>query len=404
MRPPKNFRAEPYAYHEEVELEIEDLGNLGHGVGRDGDWVVLVPYALPGERVVARIWRNKSRYSEGDLARIVRASPERVEPGCALFGECGGCQYQHLAYEAQLRWKSRQVRQLLWKMTGQELPVEDCVGNSERLYGYRSKLTPHFRRPPELPGTAIGFQRASSRAVVDVPACPIASATINEALAVERRRLREEAGRFRKGGTLLLRDSEDGVVTDMKAVAHETVQGFRFGFVAGEFFQNNPHVLPKLVEYAVGAAAVEGIDVLVDCYCGVGVFGICGHGRFAEVRGIEVSERAVELARENARYNGAENVHFELGSAERIFGGLAVDAARSCVLVDPPRKGCGEDFMDQLVAWRPRRVVYVSCGPDTQARDAVRLLEAGYTVESVQPFDLFPHTRHIENVMVFQRR
>jgi 23S rRNA (uracil1939-C5)-methyltransferase/tRNA (uracil-5-)-methyltransferase len=399
MKPPRNFVPEPFAYHEEVDIRIDDLTNLGQGVGRLDGWVVFVPFALPGERVRARIWRNKKQYSEADLVRVLEPSPDRIEPQCALFGICGGCQYQHYRYTAQLEWKRRQIEQLLLKMAGLSVPVNPCLGNTAVTYGYRSKITPHFRRPPDQPGTPIGFQKAATRAVVDVPACPIASPAINAALPAERKRLQTESGRFRKGGTLLMRDSMDGILTDMKAVARETVGEFTFEFVAGEFFQNNPHVLPMMVEYALNQARHPEIDFLVDAYCGVGVFGICAHREFSQVAGIEVSERAIELARRNAEANGAGNVSFQLGSAEALFNDLDFDASRTAVLLDPPRKGCDRLFLDQLLAYNPRRIVYVSCGPDTQARDLGVLIAGPYRVVDVQPVDLFPQTRHIENIV-----
>jgi tRNA/tmRNA/rRNA uracil-C5-methylase (TrmA/RlmC/RlmD family) len=285
-------------------------------------------------------------------------------------------------------------------MTGRSFAVNPCIGDALHPQGYRSKITPHFRRPPHLPDTPIGFQKAATRAIIDVPQCPIASEAINTELRLQRDRLGRTPGLYKKGGTLLLRDSLDGVITDMKAVCREQVGRFTFEFVAGEFFQNNPHVLPLMVNYALDQAAAPGIEHLVDAYCGVGVFGICGHDRFTTVTGIEVSERAIELAQGNAERNGAGNVHLQAGSAEAIFAELTAPAAATTVLIDPPRKGCNEDFIRQLIDYAPRRIVYVSCGPDTQARDLVPLLEAGYAVVEVQPFDLFPQTRHIENVVV----
>jgi 23S rRNA (uracil1939-C5)-methyltransferase/tRNA (uracil-5-)-methyltransferase len=402
-KPPRNFQPEPFAYHEEVELDIEDLTNLGQGVGRIDGWVVFVPFALPGERVRARVWRNKKQYSEADLLEILEPSPDRIDPVCGLFGTCGGCQYQHYAYPAQLEWKRRQIEQLLRKMADLEHPVNACLGCPDKTYHYRSKITPHFRRPPTVEGTPIGFQKADSRAIVDVPQCPIASPAINEQLGPARKRLRDGEVTFRRGGTLLMRDSEDGVITDMKALATEKVGEYAFQFIAGEFFQNNPHMLPKMVDYALTRAAGPDVDFLVDAYCGVGVFGICGHDRFKEVSGIEVSERAVELAHSNAVQNQVGNVAFHLGSAEAIFEGLVFPPERTVVLMDPPRKGSDEDFLEQLINFRPRRIVYVSCGPDTQARDIKRLLEGAYTVSDVQPVDLFPQTRHIENIMTLER-
>jgi 23S rRNA (uracil1939-C5)-methyltransferase/tRNA (uracil-5-)-methyltransferase len=402
-KPPKNFHPEPFAYHEEIELEIEDLTNLGQGVGRHDGWVVFVPFALPGERVRARIWRNKSSYSDADLVEVLDSIPDRVEPACPLFGVCGGCQYQHYDYAAQLDWKRRQIAQLMKKMAGLELDVNPCLGCPDHTYHYRSKITPHFRRPPTDSQIPIGFQKADSRAVVDVGQCPIASPAINAELTPARERLRSGEVKFRRGGTLLLRDSVEGVVTDMKAIATERVGPHSFNFVAGEFFQNNPHVLPKMVGYALEQANVPGVNYLVDAYCGVGVFAICGHESFKTVAGIEVSERAVELARENARINKVENVEFQLGSAEAIFEGLSFPGGETTVLMDPPRKGSDERFLNQLLEFGPRRIVYVSCGPDTQARDLRLLTEGPYKVVDVQPVDLFPQTRHIENIVTLDR-
>ena len=404
MKAPRNFQPHPFAYHQEIELCIEDLTNLGQGVGRIDGWVVFVPFALPGERVRTRIWRNKKNYSDADLVEVLDPSPDRRIPQCPLFRECGGCQYQHYAYPAQLEWKSRQIASLLGKMAGLQHVVNPCLGRPDKTFSYRSKITPHFRRPPHLPGTAIGFQRFANRSIIDVEECPIASESINKALPLERRRLQGEKGRHRRGGTLLLRDSQEGVLTDMKAVATESVNEYYFRFVAGEFFQNNPHVLPLMVNYALDRAAGREIDFLVDAYCGVGVFGICGHQRFKEVSGIEVSDRAVELARDNAADNRAGNVKIHLGKAEAIFEQIDYPPARTCVLLDPPRKGCDADFIRQLLNFEPRRIVYVSCGPDTQARDVALLIENHYEVSDIQPVDLFPQTRHIENIITLEQK
>jgi 23S rRNA (uracil1939-C5)-methyltransferase/tRNA (uracil-5-)-methyltransferase len=404
MKPPNNFNPDPFDYHEEIELLIEDVTNLGQGVGRVDGWVVFVPFGLPGEKVVARIWRNKKQYSDADLVRIIEASPDRVEPVCPLFGECGGCQYQHYSYTGQLEWKRRQIEQLIRKMAGLSVSVNPCLGDHEHTYGYRSKITPHFRRPPHVADTPIGFQKAASRAIIDVPHCPIASPAINEALPVLRSRLKKEAGLYRRGGTILLRDCREGVADNMKAVVSEMIGEMTFKFVAGEFFQNNPHVLPVMVNYALGQASRLGIRFLVDAYCGVGVFGLCGHTKFEQVAGIEVNEAAIRLARENVTLNGVSNVTFQLGLAEAIFKDLTFNPSETAVLLDPPRKGCDPGFIEQLLAYGPARIVYVSCGPDTQARDLKLFMESGcYEVADVQPVDLFPQTRHIENIVTLER-
>ncbi|HMD61206.1 MAG TPA: TRAM domain-containing protein, partial [Opitutaceae bacterium] len=170
MSKKKTFNDKPFAYHEEIELSITTLTNLGLGLGRvapggagsEPAWVVMVAFALPGERVRARVFRNHRNYSEADLTEVISASPHRITPRCPLFGRCGGCQYQNLRYEEQLEWKRRQVGELVLHMAGLSLEVPPVVG-SPRPFGYRSKITPHYGAPREGRALAIGFLRQGSR-------------------------------------------------------------------------------------------------------------------------------------------------------------------------------------------------------------------------------------------------
>jgi 23S rRNA (uracil1939-C5)-methyltransferase/tRNA (uracil-5-)-methyltransferase len=451
---PRAFRPFPFPYHAEIEVRIETLTNMGQGLarvvlpeaqaaeaaaargagqgvegveggtvgepGRSG-WVVMVPFALPGERVRVRIFRNQRNFSEADLIEVLEPSPSRVEPRCGLFGVCGGCQYQHLEYTEQLHWKRRQVAELLRHMAGLEFPVNPVIG-SPREYGYRSKITPHFSRPRHGGVGEIGFLRAGTRSqLVDVPRCDIATDALNAALAGVREEARRNAHRYKSGATLLLREDADGrVLTDpreemVSAVAIWPAGGggegtaaaagrkeWRFTHLAGDFFQNNPSILPAFVDYIVGAAAAGGARYLVDAYGGSGLFAIAAAGRFEAVAGVEISATAVAQARANAAANGVVNATFLAASAEAIFAGIAFPASETVVLIDPPRAGCSDEFLDQLVTFRPRSCVYVSCNPATQMRDLRRFLAAGYAVEAVQPFDLFPQTKHLECVLTLK--
>ena len=171
MRKSKAFVADPFEYHQEIELEIESLTNLGVGLGRYDNWVVMVSFALPGERVLARVYRNYKNYSEADLVSVLKPSPDRLEPQCKLFGECGGCQYQHLSYEAQLEWKRKQVEELFERLAGISMTAKPTIG-SPKQYHYRSKLTPHFPKNKDE-GFPIGFlKQGQRRAILDVPQCP----------------------------------------------------------------------------------------------------------------------------------------------------------------------------------------------------------------------------------------
>lgn len=410
MRPvPKNFNPQPFAYHQELELQIDTLTNLGHGLGRTAEgWVVMVPFALPGERVRARVFRNHKNYSEADLLEVLQPSAERVAPRCALFGTCGGCQYQHLSADGQANWKRAQVVELLERITGLENPQVEPVHRSPRPYNYRSKLTPHYDKARgEADPMPIGFLKIGQRnAIIDVPQCPIATEAINEALPTERARVRALRKKLKKGGTLLLRHTLEGVETDNNAVVSERVGGIYYQFTAGEFFQNNPFILPELVAYVMAEVRAQGGDQLrtfVDAYCGVGMFALHAAKHFEAVCGVEINEKAVRFARSNAAANQIDNVRFTLGKAEAIFADLQFKGEESAMVIDPPRAGCDEVFLRQLLDFAPARVVYVSCDPSTQARDLKTLLAGGYLLERVRPFDLFPQTRHIENVCTLRR-
>jgi len=405
-RPPAKFRPGPFEYHQEIEVAVDSLSNLGAGVARVDGWVVFIPFALPGERVRARVFRNHASYSEADLVEVLVPSADRVDPVCPLFGQCGGCQYQHFHIDAQLRWKQQQVAELLKHLGGIEFPVRPVIP-SPRPYHYRSKITPHYQVPKKDTGQAapIGFLRCGRRFdLVDVPACPIAMEEINAALPGAREAARAASVGRKRGATLLLRaDHTGGVLTDPRATAVEVVEGVRFEFLAGDFFQNNPFILPAFTRYVREQAAATGLDHLVDAYCGSGLFALTAATAFKQVIGVEVNASAVERAQANAEANCIANTRFLTAGAEAVFAGLDFPPASTAVVIDPPRAGCGPDFLAQLFAFAPARVVYVSCNPATQMRDLKAFLSDGWQLESVQPFDLFPQTRHLECVMTLTR-
>ena len=377
---PKNFVPEPFEYHQELELQVDSLTNLGMGVCRHGEgWVVMVPFVIPGERIRARVFRNYANYSDADLIEVLEASPDRVEPQCSLFKTCGGCQYQHVQYARQLAEKTDQVRELMEKIGGLDHPVERAIGSPEE-YHYRSKITPHYNRPDRNGHQPIGFpQHGRRNQIVDVEQCPIATREINAALPAAREEARLAGGKKRRqrGGTLLLRHVLEGVVTDPKAVVSERVRDLSFQFKAGEFFQNNPFILPKMVEHVEAEAAARGARYLVDTDCGSGLFALSTARSFEQVAGVEVSDQAVLWAQANCRISGIDNARFLIGKAEAIFNGLKFPPEQTAVVIDPPRKGCDASFREQLLAFRPQRLVYVSCDPSTQARDVKEFVEGG---------------------------
>ena len=437
MQQPKKFNPHPFSYHQEIEVEITALSNLGVGIARvqldeepsakvkiklpgmkikevveeeqpeQSGWVVFVPHTLPGEKVIARIYRNDKSHSQADFVSVVTPSPDRQEPQCSLFGKCGGCQYQHFVYDKQLIWKTRQVEELLQHMAGIETEVSPAIP-SPKQWAYRSKITPHFKKPRDGKIGDIGFLLAGQRSkLVDVEHCPIAMDEINDALPAIREDTRKNTNRYKRDATLLIRATEGRVETNHKETISETVStdngDVKFNFLAGDFFQNNPFILPAFTKYVADQASSGGAKYLVDAYCGSGLFSLCLAHKFEKVAGVEVSETAAEWASKNAALNDIQNTTFLASSAEAIFADISFPAAETAVVIDPPRKGCNEEFLDQLFAFAPSKVVYVSCNPATQMRDLKEFLTAGYTLTAVQPFDLFPQTRHLECVIVLEK-
>ena len=403
MEPPRKFNPHPFAYHQELDVRIDNLTNEGAGVARVDGWVIFVPFTLAGELVKCRVFRNHKNYSEADLIEVLEPAPNRVAPKCALFGQCGGCQYQHLAYAEQLQSKQRQVAELLKHMAKIEHPGREVIPSPVE-YGYRSKITPHFHRPKSGGIGAIGFLRARTRnAMVDVEHCPIAMPELNAQLAAVRERARANSDTFKNGATLLMRAAANGVLTRSDEIAIEDVDGIRFEFQAGDFFQNNPFILPKFVRHAIDEAKATGAKHLVDAYCGSGLFAISAARDFEQVIGVEISESAVKKAAHNAEINSLTNCRFMAADAQHVFKDVPHAGADTVVLIDPPRAGCSPEFLQQLFAFGPKGVVYVSCNPATQMRDLVLFTEAGYQLGTVQPFDLFPQTKHLECVMTLSR-
>jgi len=456
---PRKFVPIPFAYHELLICKVESLTNLGIGICRvalpgsimidphpdlndvqhdNRGWVIMVPNVIPGELVKLSIYRNHKNYSDADLVEVLEQSPDRVEPRCNLFDVCGGCQYQHMSIETQRQWKTRQVNELYSRVGGLEegvtYPTVHPALGTDEIYHYRSKITPHYEAPKKNKEgliDVIGFKQKASRRLVDVPYCHIATENINEKLTEVREAKFAEAkeGRLKrpnKGATLLLRDANEGVITDNNEWVTTTVKDLTFRLKAGNFFQNNPYMLPVMDDLVVDAARKpnergEAMTHLIDCYCGSGLFCLGSAKHFDVCVGIEVNDLAVQEAKGNADLNGITNCKFVSASAEAIFesedpvvlqqdeGETAVlvrDFPRdnTAVVVDPPRKGCSEEFLEQLYAFGPARVVYMSCDPATQARDAKGLVGAGYEITSIQPLDLFPQTRHIECLTTFERK
>ena len=293
-RPARPFNAYPFSRHQELTVRIESLTNQGQGVAKVdlpdvqpplSGWVIFIPFTIPGELVKIRVVRNQKNCSQAELIEVIEPSPEREKPQCHLFTKCGGCQYQHMSYEEQLKWKTQQVQELLTRLAGVEHHVNPAIA-SPKPYGYRSKITPHFHKPRNGKIHSIGFLSSrNQREILDVAQCPIAMDEINAALPIVREATFKSARRYKEDTTLLMRASEGKVETNETTVVSEKVNDITFHFLAGDFFQNNPFILPEFVNYASEQSQQIDTSYLVDAYCGSGLFALSLASSFEQVAG-----------------------------------------------------------------------------------------------------------------------
>lgn len=360
-------------------VTIEDIAFGGEGVARINDFVVFVPFVLPGEVVELEISEVKKRFARARLIRVVQGSPDRVQPLCRYFTQCGGCQYQHVDYAAQLRLKHKQVCDLFQRLGGLDAGVIAPVVPCPQPYGYRNRIMVRSQWDKFKQGLNIGFIRADSRLVVDIEECKIAEPALNEQIL----RLRKNPPP--KGGIkVVLRVAADG-----------------WEVPRDSFFQNNFFLLPQLVETTRECLRDGGARFLLDVYCGVGFFSVELAGLVEAFAGVELDVQAVKAAKLNAAARNLNNGEFLAGRAEQLLPGLmdCFSAGETAVLLDPPRTGCPPEMLALLGRTRPRQIIYISCHPATMARDLNVLCTQGvYQLARVVPLDMFPQTAHVECV------
>ena len=365
-------------------VTITDLAFGGEGVARVHDFVVFVSFVIVGEEVEVEIIEVKKNFARAKLLQVLKPSLLRVQPPCSYFGECGGCQYQHLAYEAQLEIKRKQVRDLFERVGGFSRELVKSVVPCPKQYGYRNRIMirSQWNKPEQR--LNIGFIRHDNRLVVDIEECRISEPALNEQIRHVR------AHPPPKGG--------------LKVVLRVAPEGWEVP--RDSFFQNNFFLLPKLVDTVRECILDSGIRSLIDTYCGVGFFGIELADIVASFTGIELDAQAIKAAQRNAATRGVTNGQFISGATEELLPTLLqrFQAHETALLLDPPRAGCRPATLRLLREARPAQIIYVSCHPATLARD-LNVLCAGsvFELKQVIPLDMFPQTQHVECVADLRR-
>ncbi|MEI6082001.1 MAG: class I SAM-dependent RNA methyltransferase [Verrucomicrobiota bacterium] len=354
---------------QEIDMEINDIGFGGRGVGRIDGVACFVPGVIEKEKVRVKIAKVKSRMMEAWLLEVLEPSPYRIEPPCPVFLKCGGCSYQHIDYSHQLQIKETQLREALRRLGGlSEPPVKPMIASPEP-YGYRNRIAVHVR------DGNVGFYAEGSNRVIPVKKCLIASPEVDLGFQ-DLLKARPRDGDYligekkRYGG---FRQVNNAVAEILKETVREAVRP------SGE------------------AAPIAGL--LVDAYCGAGFFAHELQALFTKVIGIERSIASVAMASRQA----AENEEYLAGDVELKLGEAlcAGKSEETVLLLDPPSEGLAELAMEAILQNPPARIVYVSCNPSTLARDAKRLA-GNYRLVQVTPLDMFPQTAEIESVSVFE--
>jgi 23S rRNA (uracil1939-C5)-methyltransferase len=406
---------------EPATVQLTAMAHGGAALGRIDRKAVFVPYALPGERVRIAITDDRGRYAFARVLDVLEPSPSRVEPPCPYFGisGCGGCQWQHIDYATQVQLKADVLADQLSRIGGIEdalvlSPLADSTG-----WEYRNRARFH-----PAGDAGLGYRKVGGEEVVAVRECPVLRPMLNDtyaALDIDLEGLRSLT--LRAGATLddqlllfeMADDGPPGLEVDLpvscallrsdgrlqsligRDYITESVGGFSYRVTGPAFFQANTEQSDHLVRAVLEQLEPGRADVVVDAYCGVGLFTAPLAQQAALVIGIEADPYAVEDLIENT--SCCDNVETIEGPVEAALPDLkaTIDAA----VVDPPRTGLDRFALDALVAHRPTRIAYVSCDAATLARDAKRLAQAGYTLQLVQPIDMFPQTYHIEAVALF---
>ena len=419
-----------------VELDLTVLSYLGAAVGHTADnLVVFATGALPGERARVAIDERRRNFARGRVLEVLTAAPERVSPPCPYFGSCGGCQFQHLDYSAQVRWKSELVRRQLQRIGHFDEPLVRPTIPAPHPWSYRNQARFSVDQRGRL-----CFTRAQSHQLLPIDVCRIVQPAIAALIPRLHDRWPGEQHLIvrccARTGDLLIAPRLPGLDTELPSGQEsyeEVFLGRTYRVSLPSFFQVNTRVDPVarpdsrtfgeapdqpgypspdvwatwgggdsrhvsqaelLALLVLDRLALRGREFVVDAYCGVGTFAVLLARRARHVIGLEESSSAVGDARHNAE--GLDNVEFRLGHTEDLLGTIVepLDA----VVLDPPRAGCAPAVLRALAAIHPSTVVYVSCDPATLARDLADLCAHGFDLVDVQPIDMFPQTHHVETV------
>ena len=436
-----------------------DLTVDGKGIVKNNGRTYFVNHMLVGETGKLLIIKELKSYGVARLIELIDPSPYRIEPRCSIFKQCGGCQLQHLDYSKQLDIKKKRVEDVMERIAKVDIRVHDVVGQSDPWF-YRNKVqVPVGLVKGEL---ETGFYKQHSNDIIPMEQCFIQNEISNQLVNRVKELLRKyqiepydkishngvvrhiltkygfhshelmlvlivRKKKFKYKNTIVealvkefpmlksivlnINTKDDNVILgDEEIVLYgkdyivDTLNGLKFHISSKSFYQINPEQVEKLYTKAIELADFKGNERVIDAYCGIGTIGLSLASKVKEVIGVEIVDQAIENAKYNAKLNHLDNAKFVVGDAGKFMVNLAKAKEHiDVVITDPPRKGCSKEFIEAIDVLKPDKVVYISCDVSTQARDLALFKEIGYTGKDAYPFDLFPHTMHVETVVLMSR-
>nr|WP_246849755.1 23S rRNA (uracil(1939)-C(5))-methyltransferase RlmD [Staphylococcus warneri] len=441
--------------------QVVDLTHEGHGVVKIDRYPIFIPNTLIDEKIEYKVIKVKKNFAIGKLIKVITESDARVEPPCIYYYKCGGCQLQHMSYQAQLNMKKEQVVNLFHrKAKFTNTVIKDTVG-MEDPWRYRNKSQiPVGLSKDQQP--IMGFYRQRSHDIIDMESCLIQDqqhqqvmndlkqliSELNISVYNEKtkkgllRHLVVRTGHytnqlmiilvtngkaFKQAESLVdalvrkypnvtsikqnINDAHSNVIMGPQSITlygeeeiEDQLSEVTFNISDQSFYQINSHQTEKLYQQALDYAQLTGDEIVLDTYCGIGTIAIYMAENARHVYGVEVVPSAINDANQNATKNQLENTTFVCGKAEEVILKWKAEGIRpDVVMVDPPRKGCDETFLETILELNPKRIVYISCNPSTQQRDA-HILNHQYDLKDITPVDMFPQTTHIETVALFERK
>ncbi len=447
-----------------IQVNIETLVAGGDGLSRLDGMAIFVPDTVPGDQIRAKVVSIKKNYAHAHLKEVLQSSKHRVKPPCQYAGDCGGCQWQHIDYEEQLRAKKAIIEDCFTRIAGVDVPVKDVISN-DQLTGYRCKVQYPVQQVAKTDPFIVGYYQKGTHHVVDIETCPVQPSTIDVItrfirISVAQMGLKAYVPKNRKGllrhivykysethqnllvifvinarqapeklidlsktlrdkfpqvaGVLVNYNIQNNTIIlgsktqliDGVSYIEEKLNDLRFKISADSFFQTHPKMAFRIFQevYNMLKLCVEQASLL-DIYAGVGTFSLFLEPLASSVLAIEESPSAVRDFRDNIQSAGLDDkIRCIQGKAEIILKELYDNEERfDVILLDPPRKGCERAVIDYIASMTDRYIVYVSCNPATLARDVKALIAKGFRLEYTQPFDMFSFTHHIESVSILKK-